>query len=89
MTPEFERDLLVAQALGHGEFEMDIKWSEHMQREKFWFMCSCGYRSTVRWSAADAMQVAQWHIRKVAQEHRNQHSRNGGVSLPGNVRAAR
>lgn len=77
MTPQFERDLQIAAALGHGDFSMDIKRSEYLGRDKYWFICACGFRSTVRWSPEDAMQTARHHIQTVAREQRSKNSRNG------------
>jgi hypothetical protein len=80
-SPQFERDLALARTLGHGEFQMEMDFSDYLNRQKFWFTCECGYRSTVRWSAADGMAVARLHVRKIAKEHRENLRRNGGAGV--------
>ena len=53
---------------------------------KWWAVCSCGYRSTVRATHGQALGTAFWHAGKVVDQ--DQEVAKNGVSLPGSVRPA-
>jgi hypothetical protein len=54
---------------------------------KWWAVCSCGYRSTVRATQAQALATAFWHCGEVVGDASRaaKQARRDGVSLPGSV----
>ena len=85
-TQQLLRDqLLRGRAQGH---DPRVEWREPPPQypngvTKYWAVCSCGYRSSMRATHKQALTTIFWHLGKVL-DRKKDHARNG-VSQPGAV----
>lgn len=67
--------------------EPPAEWVEHGARTKYWGSCSCGWKSTARFTQSVALGAAMHHLGIVVGEAAAtaREARRSGVSLPGSV----
>lgn len=72
------------------EFRSDHKVSIEATQsgKRYVAVCACGYRSTTRSSAAEAVRTGIWHLSRSADEYDPDVYARDGVSLPETVSAA-
>ena len=68
--------------------EPPAEWVDHGARTKYWGSCSCGWKSTARFTQAVALGAAMHHLGVITAEveQAEKLARSTGVSLPGSVR---
>jgi hypothetical protein len=66
--------------------EPPAEWIDHGARTKYWGSCSCGFKSTARFTKAVALGAAFRHLGEVMGEPAVEAPvKDGGVSLPRSV----